>query len=280
MKMSRHIYHGSKVKMTERPVANNTKETQTASKLENISVNTKNCMKNIWVLKKILLRYSYTPITQLELREQFIEHYSAKFTHDLNNSRLYSMVNNICLNVWENYITDIDMKGIRGWLHNVWIQMRKWWDNNFSGAILCWWYMEHFPKKRVGNSRLKCFTIDATKQTNELVQLLNRGYVLNQCRIATNEIPEEMLKECEISSFVSQTEGNIDKIYSVQKNGYDSTHFTNIYYDKNLKVIKELWGWWDASMWNNITYPIKDRMALIQKGCIRSELCLVSQSIE
>jgi hypothetical protein len=45
--MSRHIYHGSKVKMTERPVANNTKETQTASKLENISVNTKNCMKNI-----------------------------------------------------------------------------------------------------------------------------------------------------------------------------------------------------------------------------------------
>lgn len=278
--MSRHIYHWSKVKMTERTVANNTRDTQKASKIEDILVNTKNCMKNIWVLKKLLLRYSYTPITQLELKEMFIEHYSAKFTHDMNNSWLYTMVNNICLNVGNEYITNIDMKAIRGWLHNMGIQMRKWWNCNFSWAVLCRRYMEHFPKKWVGNSRLKCFTIDAVKQPEELVRVLNRWYVLAECRIATNEIDEEMLKNCEISSFVSQTEGNIDKIYSVQKNWYDSTHFTNIYYDKNLKVIKEIWGWWDASMGNNITYPLKDWIQLINSWAIRSELCFVSQSIE
>ena len=278
--MSRHIYHGSKVKMTERTVANNTRDTQKASKTEDILVNTKNCMKNIWVLKKLLLRYSYTPITQLELKEMFIDHYSAKFTHDMNNSWLYTMVNNVCLNVGNEYITNIDMKAIRGWLHNMGVQMRKWWNCNFSWAVLCWRYMEHFPKKWVGNSRLKCFTIDAVKQPEELVRVLNRWYVLAECRIATNEIDEEMLKNCEISSFVSQTEGNIDKIYSVQKNWYDSTHFTNIYYDKNLKVIKEIWGWWDASMGNNITYPLKDWIQLINSWAIRSELCFVSQSIE
>ena len=33
--------------MTERAVANNTRDTQKASKIEDILVNTKNCMKNI-----------------------------------------------------------------------------------------------------------------------------------------------------------------------------------------------------------------------------------------
>lgn len=278
--MSRHIYHWSKVKMTERAVANNTRDTQKASKIEDILVNTKNCMKNIGVLKKILLRYSYTPITQLELKEMYIDHYSAKFTHDMNNSWLYSMVNNICMNVWTEYITNIDMKWIRGWLHNMGVQMRKWWNANFSWAVLCWRYMEHFPKKWVGNSRLKCFTIDAVKQPEELVRVLNRGYVLCECRIASNEMDSEMLKNCEISASFSQLSWNINKVYSVQKNGYDSTFFTNIYYDKNLKVIKEIWGWGNVSMWNNITYPLKDWIQLINSWAIRSELCFVSQSIE
>ena len=278
--MSRHIYHWSKVKMTEREVKNNTMETQTASKIEDILVNTKNCMKNIGVLKKILLRYWYTPITHLEIKEQFIENYFWKFEQDLNNSWLTAVMNNICINIDHDYITQKDFIGIKQYLHNMWVQLRKWGSWYFAWAILCWWYMEHLPKKRVGNSRLKCFQIDALQQPEELTVLLNRGYVLVEARITTNEIPKELLKNCVIERAWTQQGWNINKVYNSQKNWYDSTHYTNIYYNKRNKSIQEIWKRWHVSIWNNIEYPLKDWFTLIKKGCIRSDLILIWQSIE
>ena len=278
--MSRHIYHWSKVKMTEREVKNNTIETWKASKVEDLAINTKNAMKNSWVIKKMILRYCYTPITKLAFREQYNEDYSSKYVQNLNNSRLHSMLNNACSNVSNDLVTKVDYNQIKAYIHSIWIQQRKWGSANLSGAIICRRFMEHCIKKFIWFTRLRCFQINALEQTEELVKLLNRGYVLTQCRIATNEMPKEIVDECVMSLKKSQTTWNISKVYKVQKNWYDSTHYVNFYYDKRNKSIQEISARWDTSMWTNMTYTLQTRIKLIQLWAIRPEMVFISQANE
>ena len=170
-----------------------------------------------------------------------------QFGQHASNCRFYSMCNNTYYNLQNFNLSDlIEVKNI---MKSEWFNMKEWWDWCISWAFIAKYLSEKLDLP------VRCFQIDFYKDTLKFAELLKKWVVFEMSRF---NAPMLYLD--------AHDDWKVNQIYRpYQATGW---HSTNIYYDPEKKLLKELWTWWDDSKNNQFYYDILYFWKNIQTRCI------------
>ena len=158
-----------------------------------------------------------------------------QFEQDASNCWFYSMCNNAYYNLnWDFKLADlIDVKNT---MRDYGFDMKKWWN-----SILAWAFIAKYLSEKWG-VEVRLFQIDFFKDTNKLSDLLKLWVVFEMSRIDTPLLYTDAFDD-----------GKVNQVYYE----YQATwhHATNICYDPDKKLLKELWTWGNSKK-NQFYYDI------------------------
>lgn len=191
---------------------------------------------------EILTTYSFIDWRKAEKIDLTNADKTPQFEQDASNCWFYSMCNNAYYNFnWDFRLSDlIDVKG----------QMKEFWFNMKEGGdwAISWAFIARYLSNK-WNLPVRCFQIDFFKDTLNFSELLKKWIVFEMSRINTPLLYND-----------AHDDWIVNQVYRpYQATGW---HSTNIFFDNNKKLIKELGTWWDSknnefyydilNFWNNI----------------------------
>jgi len=170
-----------------------------------------------------------------------------QFEQDASNCWFYSMCNNAYYNLnWDFKLADlIEVKNL---MRDYGFNMKDWWFPVIAGAFIA----KYLSEKRWVEVRL--FQIDFFKDTRYLSDLLKKWVVMSMSRINTPLLYTDAFDDWMVNQVY----------YEYQATWH---HATNICYDEEKKLMKEL-GTWGNSKNNQFYYDILQFWMNIKSGAI------------
>ena len=158
--------------------------------------------------------------------------YTPQFEQDASNCWFYSMCNNAYYNLNWDFKLD-DLIEVKNLMRDYGFNMKDWWFPVLAGAFIA----KYLSEKRGVEVRL--FQIDFFKSTSKFSDLFKLWVVFGMNRINTPLLYTDAFDD-----------GRVNQVYYE----YQATwhHATNICYDPDKKLLKELWTWGNSK--NNQFY--------------------------
>lgn len=182
-------------------------------------------MKPAELEKYILVDWSKAKIKDLSKSDR-----TPQFEQDLNNCWFYSMCNNAYFNLWNFKLADVIE--VRTIMKKDWIKFYIWWN-----PLVSWWYIAKYLSDKLWKE-IRCFHI-SFYETKQMADLLKKWIVFEMSRISSPSIYED-----------NDNDWVINEIHYIGEKTW--LHSTNICFDNNKKLFKELWTYWNSK--HNIMY--------------------------
>lgn len=186
-------------------------------------------------IMNIIRKYWFIEWIYADIQDLTKSDKTPQFEQDASNCWFYSMCNNAYYNLnWDFKLDDvIEVKNL---MKKYWFNMKDWGFTQISWAFIAmylsnkWWV------------EVRNFQIDFFKDTLKLSELLKKWYVLGFSRINTPLLYTDAFDD-----------GRVNQVYFESQATWH--HATNICYDEEKKLMKELGTWW-ASKKNQFYYDI------------------------
>jgi len=170
-----------------------------------------------------------------------------QFEQDASNCWFYSMCNNAYYNLNWDFKLD-DLINVKNLMKDYGFNMKDWWFPVIAGAFIA----KYLSEKRWVEVRL--FQIDFFKDTRYLSDLLKKWVVMSMSRINTPLLYSDAFDDWMVNQVY----------YEYQATWH---HATNICYDEEKKLMKELGTWWSSKK-NQFYYDILQFWMNIKSGAI------------
>lgn len=170
-----------------------------------------------------------------------------QFEQDASNCWFYSMCNNAYYNL-NNDFKLADLIEVKNTMRDYGFNMKDWWFPVIAGAFIA----KYLSEKRWVEVRL--FQIDFFKDTRFLSDLLKKWVVMSMSRINTPLLYTDAFDDWMVNQVY----------YEYQATWH---HATNICYDEEKKLMKELWTWGNSKN-NQFYYDILQFWLNIKSGAI------------
>lgn len=170
-----------------------------------------------------------------------------QFEQDASNCWFYSMCNNAYYNLNWDFKLD-DLINVKNLMKEYGFNMKDWWFPVIAGAFIA----KYLSEKRWVEVRL--FQIDFFKDTRYLSDLLKKWVVMSMSRINTPLLYSDAFDDWMVNQVY----------YEYQATWH---HATNICYDEEKKLMKELGTWWNSKN-NQFYYDILQFWMNIKSGAI------------
>ena len=173
--------------------------------------------------------------------------HTPQFEQDASNCWFYSMCNNAYYNLNWDFKLD-DLINVKNLMKDYGFNMKDWWFPVIAGAFIA----KYLSEKRWVEVRL--FQIDFFKDTRFLSDLLKKWVVMSMSRINTPLLYTDAFDDWMVNQVY----------YEYQATWH---HATNICYDEEKKLMKELGTWWNSKN-NQFYYDILQFWMNIKSGAI------------
>ena len=178
-----------------------------------------------------------------------------QFEQDLNNCWFYSMCNNAYYNLWNFKLADaIEVRTV---MKKDGIKFHVW-----GNAIVSWAYIARYLSEKLGKE-IRCFNI-SFYDTLQMADLLKKGYCFEMSRISSPKIFSDNDKDWIINEIH----------YYWENTGF---HSTNICFDAEKKLFKELGTWWNDSKHNIMYYDLLKFWQCIKTRAINSDFNFLAE---
>lgn len=178
-----------------------------------------------------------------------------QFEQDTNNCWFYSMCNNAYYNLKEFKLWDLIE--VRNRMKSDWIKFYLWWN-----PLVSWWYISKYLSEKLWKN-IRCFHI-SFYDTKELANLLKKWYCLEMERISSPLIYSD-----------NDDDWIINEIHYYSEKTW--LHSTNISFDSNKKLFKELGTWGDKSKHNIMYYDLLKFGQCVKTRAIGSEFYFLAE---
>ena len=201
-----------------------------------------------------LRKYALVDWKKAKLRDLTKADRTPQFEQDKKNCWFYSMCNNAYYNLQDFKLGDlIDVKVE---MRNDWIKIAEWWN-----PLLSWWYIARYLTKKL-KKEIRVFNI-SFYETKKFCDLLKMWYCFEMTRISSPELYKD-----------NDDDWIINKIhYYWEQTGL---HSTNICFDRDKKMIKELWTYW-SSKHNIMLYNVLKFWECIKTRAIESSFYFLAE---
>lgn len=187
-------------------------------------------------LMEIMLKYSYIDWQQAKISDLTHTDKNPQFEQDASNCWIYSMCNNAYYNFNWDFRLD-DLIEVKNLMKSYWINIKDW-----AAAPLSWAFIAmYLSKKR--DVEIRSFQIDFFKDTLKFSEFLKKWYVFEMSRINTPLLYTDAYDDWKVNQVYHTWDA-------------DWWHSTNICFDADKKLMKELWSWSKTSKKNQFYYDI------------------------
>lgn len=187
-------------------------------------------------LMKIMNKYAYVDWRKADTPNLNEADKTPQFEQDAENCWLYSMFNNAYYNFDWDFRLD-DVINVKKLMESYWLNIKDWAWAPLSGAFIAMYLSEKWW------IAVRSFQIDFFAYTLNLSELLKKWIVLEMSRINTPLLYTD-----------AHDDGKVNQIYRpFQATGW---HSTNVCFDPNKRMLKELWTRWNNSKNNQFYYDI------------------------
>lgn len=184
----------------------------------------------------IMLKYAYIDWQFAKIPDLIKADKTPQFEQDAENCWLYSMFNNAYYNFdWDFRLNDvIEVKKI---MESYWLHIKEW-----AWWPLSWAFIARYLTEKRG-VEVRCFQIDFFKDTLKFAEIFKQGVVFEMSRFNAPMLYTDAFDDWKVN-----------QIY----HPFDATwwHSTNVYFDFEKKLLKELWTWGNDNKKNQFYYDI------------------------
>lgn len=187
-------------------------------------------------LMDIMLKYAYIDWQLADKKDLTQTNKIPQFEQDSENCWLYSMFNNAYYNFdWDFRL--IDVIEVKKLMESYWLNIKGW-----AGWPLSWAFIAMYLSKKRG-VEVRCFQMDFFKDTLKFSEFLRNWYVFEMSRFNTPLLYKDAFDD-----------GKVNQLYHTRQAEW--WHSTNIHYDPEKRMLKELWTWGNNNKKNQFYYDI------------------------